>query len=104
MPEVPCPIPNCEYKTPDLETAIVVALINTHALTHSQDRPSEKIRRPTITHGIGSEDWSYFLTRWEEYCKATKLRGDEKILQLLECCEEQLRKDITRAAGGTLAN
>ena len=25
-----------------------------------------------------------------------------KVIQLLECCDEQLRKDLTRTAGGTL--
>ena len=34
--------------------------------------------------------------------KATKLAGTDKVIQLLECCDDQLRKDLTRNAGGTL--
>ena len=34
--------------------------------------------------------------------RAAKLEGTDKIIQLLECCDEQLRKDMTRNAGGTL--
>lgn len=34
--------------------------------------------------------------------KATKLTGTDRVVQLLECCDEQLRKDLTRTAGGTL--
>jgi hypothetical protein len=26
------------------------------------------------------------------------------VVQLLECCDEQLRKDLTRSAGGSLTN
>ena len=34
--------------------------------------------------------------------KATRLEGTDRIIQLLECCDDQLRKDLTRNAGGTL--
>ena len=45
----------------------------------------------------------YFQSRWGDYTKATKLVGPDRVLQLLECCDEQLRRDLTRNAGGTLA-
>ena len=32
------------------------------------------------------------------------MTGKDKVIQLLECCDEQLRKDLTRNAGGTLTN
>ena len=35
--------------------------------------------------------------------RATKLTGTDKVIQLLECCDDQLRKDLTRTANGTLA-
>ena len=50
-----------------------------------------------------SEEWSYFLTRWNDYVEATKVTGRDRVMQLLECCDEQLRKDLTRNAGGSLA-
>ena len=34
--------------------------------------------------------------------KATRLEGPDRVIQLLECCDDQLRKDLTRNAGGTL--
>ena len=49
---------------------------------------ADKVRRPTITGGGSSEDWQYFVTRWEEYAAATKLSESDKVLQLLECCDE----------------
>ena len=48
------------------------------------------------------EDWQYFRSRWNDYVKATKLVGTNKVIQLLECCDNQLRKDLTRNTGGTL--
>ena len=60
------------------------------------------MKRPTISSAGTSEDWSYFQSRWGDYVKATKVTGTDKVVQLLECCDEQLRKDLTRTAGGTL--
>ena len=28
----------------------------------------------------------------------------DEVLQLLECCDEELRRDVTRMAGGSLTN
>ncbi len=33
-----------------------------------------------------------------------ELKAADRVLQLLECCDEQLRRDLTRVAGGTLAD
>ena len=38
------------------------------------------------------------------HADATKIAGKEKVIQLLECCDEHLRKDLTRSAGGSLAS
>ena len=41
----------------------------------------------------------YFKQRWSEYKAATRLTGSDVIFQLLECCDESLRKDLTRISG-----
>lgn len=64
----------------------------------------EKVRRPTITSAGTSEQWSYFTTRWLDYVEATHIEGKEKVIQLLECYDEQLRKDLTRNADGSLTS
>ena len=46
-----------------------------------------------------SETWAYFLQRWSDYKQATRLTGTDTIYQLLECCDEGLRKDLTRTFG-----
>lgn len=60
------------------------------------------MRRPDISSAGTTEDWLYFRTRWTDYVKATRLEGADLIVQLLECCDDQLRCDLTRNAGGTL--
>ena len=46
----------------------------------------------------------HFLSRWNDYVEATKVTGKDEVLQLLECCDEELRRDVTRMAGGSLTN
>ena len=64
----------------------------------------ERVRRPTIAAAGTHEEWTYFLMRWADYGTATKITGVERSIQLLECCDEELRKDLTRIAGGSLSN
>jgi hypothetical protein len=105
MVNVQCPIADCDYETGDLDAAIVAALLTTHGHTHAAGAAAkvEKVRRPSIKAAGSSEEWEYFLSRWTEYCDATKVGGKDKVIQLLECCEDTLRKDVTRTAGGSLA-
>ncbi|XP_060562866.1 uncharacterized protein LOC132722387 [Ruditapes philippinarum] len=106
MPVVECPFPGCDYKTAELDAVIVAALLNTHSMTHTPavaaSAKVEKVKRPTIKAAGTNEDWLYFEKRWDDYKKATQVKGSDLILQLLECCEETLRKDLTRATGGNL--
>ena len=121
MPKIQCPYPECTYETEDVSNALAAVLLSVHSAgahdTHAtqvtatpqQQTPTttarvEKVRRPTISKAGTSEDWAYFVTRWQDYVEATKIEGKDLVIQLLECCDEQLRKDLTRNAGGSLAN
>lgn len=109
MPIVDCPIEGCSYQTPDLGDTIVAALLTTHCTVHTVNLGNsapkvEKVKRPSISSAGTSEEWAYFISRWNDYVQATKITGQEKVIQLLECCEETLRKDLTQSAGGSLIN
>lgn len=120
MPKFRCPYPECTYETEDVTDGLATVLLSVHSAgTHTAQphttatiQPQvpktaarvEKVRRPTVTAAGSSEDWAYFLTRWQDYVEATKIEGKDLIIQLLECCDEQLRKDLTRNAGGSLTN
>lgn len=106
-----CPAPDCETTWPDnTPPQALVALIELHGRTahpanpmQVQPAPSgvrvEKVKRPTIAAAGTSEEWAYFSLRWSEYKAATHLNGADIVYQLLECCQEDLRKDLTRTYG-----
>lgn len=107
MPVVECPIPGCTYKTPELDNVVVAALITAHSMTHSNKSDAsvarvEKVKRPSISLAGTTEDCLYFKERWAEYVVATKISGKELSIQLLDCCEEKLRRDLTRSSAGSL--
>ena len=87
---------------------MAAALITTNATSNqtpsqlTQAARAEGVKRPSISSAGTTEDWLYFQSRWIDYVKATKLEGTDRVILLLECCDEQLRKDLTRNAGGTL--
>ena len=115
MPALKCPFTGCEYLTEEVTEPTALALLTIHSGSVHQSTPStgaqqsgstvrvEQVKRPTIRSGGSSEDWTYFKTRWSEYTVATKVSGQDRIIQLLECCEEELRKDLTRNAGCSLS-
>jgi hypothetical protein len=111
MPSVKCPITGCGYATEDCDVAIVVQLLRLHEAIHAQPQTAratlpaakvEKVKRPSISPSGTSEEWSYFKIRWTEYVDATGITGKDLVIQLLECCDEELRKDLTRSAGESL--
>jgi len=61
-----------------------------------KQRGSRKWKDRAYHRAGTTEDWLYFKSRWGDYIKATKLGGIDRVIQLLECCDEQLRKDLTR--------
>ena len=94
MPVIDCPFPDCDYQTQDGTEALAVVLLQMHATAvHPPTTSSttaaavkiDKVRRPTVSIGGSSEDWSYFCTRWQDYKDATKVTGRDLVIQLLEC-------------------
>ena len=91
-----CPFHGCEYAVPEgTLDAMAPMVFSTHALNHKTVEVSagkvDPVRRPTITVNGTTEAWAYFLTRWGQYATATRIAGVPRVLQLLECCDEDLR-------------
>ncbi len=110
MPNIKCSAEDCEYETGEQEVSICAELLKIHAIdSHSRapvnpisNSQVEKLKRPTIKQAGTTGEWGYFKTRWAEYRDGTRLKGADIVAQLLECCEEDLRRKLTSAAGGTL--
>ena len=106
MPVIACPISNCTYVANDVDAIIAGALLNTHAIIHAPTPSTnaaagkvERLKRQTVTSTGSSEECDYFLVRWRDYVKGTKVTGKDRTIELLECCDDQLRKDVTRSIG-----
>ena len=100
-----CPISDCSFEVGnDVPDDCKATMLKLHLVEHQKqlNSPStsiakpEQLKRPSITVGSSTEDWNYFLSRWETYKCATKLFGSDISVHLLECCEEPLRKDLSR--------
>ena len=116
MPVFNCSYPGCDFATGDITEALANTMLTIHGqvhMAHARAPPqpvtttpckAEKVRRPTISAAGTAEDWTYFNSRWVEYKAATGLVGRDLVLQLLECCDDELHKDLTRNAGGSLAD
>ena len=101
--------PLCDYETDDVSDTIAAVLLSTHAISHQPGATAskakvERVKRPVISSAGASEDWNYFLPRWNDYFEATKVNGKDEVLRLLECCGEELHRDVTRMAGGSPTN
>ena len=107
--DIRCPAPGCMTSWPAATTPeVLTRLIDLHARTaHPVAAPptsqasakAEKVKRPTISAAGTSEEWAYFVLRWSDYKAATHLAGTDVVYQLLECCDDALRRDLTRTFG-----
>ena len=102
MAEILCPFPECNFTVgEDVPSDCKSTVLQLHLAYHQSTRDStaaqpEKLKRPSISVGSSTEDWSYFQSRWNTYKSATRLSGEAIMVQMLECCDEALRKDLNR--------
>ena len=83
---------------------MAAVVLSTHDMTHSRVTKAKPapVKRPEISSGGTTEGWSYFTTRWRSYVQAVQLADTDIPIQLLECCDSKLRRDVTRNAVGPL--
>ena len=93
-----CKFENCDWKSPDgsLDSVIKLLEIHVNSRDSSVSAKPERAKRPEIGAELSDEDWNYFLSRWKSYKKSTNLSGEDIVLQLLECCCEELRRNHHR--------
>ncbi len=83
--------------------ALAATHLSGHLMNHKgQGSKVEAVKRPTISAAGTTQDWLYFMSRWSDYLRATKVQGAEKAIQLLECCDSGLRRDLQRNSVGVV--
>ena len=103
-----CEFEDCDWKVEADTVADCLGFYKLHVTARHQASniaasKAEKAKRPELAPDISEEDWTYFQARWTQYKKATGLKGDDVITQLLECCTEPLRRDHHRTFSGARA-
>ena len=103
-----CEFTGCNWVSKEASIEVCLRLLEIHiqakhaepvqaqSIPTSATAKPEKAKRPEIASEMSDEDWEYFLSRWEDYKKATGLKSDEVVIQLMECCCESLRRDHHR--------
>ena len=94
--DIQCPIAGCCYSTGNVSEAVAIALLNTHAISHSNAQSSTKhirgpkLDRPKVGSGISLEDWNVFQRRWDVYREGSGIDDDSAGAQLFECADDVL--------------
>ena len=103
MPEVSCPAPGCSYTTPDVDAAVVVALLQIHAVSHQPTAappPGPKLTRPRIDVGVDQETWNTFVRRWEAFRIGSYINDATASTHLFQCASETLGDILLKADPG----
>ncbi len=99
---MPIPWLHRTYSTPaGIEAAVTAVVLSTHASRVVKAKPAP-VKRPEISSGGTTEGWLYFTTQWQSYVQAVQLTDKDISIQLLECCDAKLRRDVTRNEVGPL--
>ena len=85
MPDIHCPVQNCEYSTGEQDNAVAAALLMAHTAgshnnnavlqTHRPRMP--KVDRPKLTDNIGEEVWNAFRQSWDIFVRANEVNVDD---------------------------
>ena len=99
---VQCPISGCEFTTGEFPEAVAVALLTTHAISHSISHSTPpannvmarsrgpKLDRPKVKFGISLEDWNMFERRWNVFRAGSGIDAELAAPQLLQCADDML--------------
>ena len=89
---VKCSIEGCSFETTETDPGVIVALLNLHALSHTQpQKPSQpKLDRPRIDIGVEEEVWNGFQRRWEAFKTGSGIVETTAPMQLFQCASEAL--------------
>lgn len=92
---VKCPALGCPYETSDEDAQVVAALLNIHAISHSQPAqtthcPQPKLERPRIDVGMEEEVWNGFIRRWEAFRIGSGINEHTAPMQLFQCASGTL--------------
>ena len=103
MAEISCQYPGCGFKAENASEAIALAMFNSHLISHSkpteapiQSQKLPPIPRPEVGQDLSEEDWTSFVSEWDNFKRCTRIVGNQITDQLYQCCEKGLARLIIR--------
>ena len=100
MVVVACPLEGCEFKTQDVEPAVVAVLLQIHATSHTANGGAAKgpnLVRPRIDMGADEEAWNTFILRWNNFRIGPNIGDSTAPVQLLQCAGDDLSEMLLKA-------
>ena len=103
-----CVVPGCEYKTPEDVKNVdkKLELMSLHCkYSHkanenneatNKNNGREKVKRPQLKLDGDESDWQYWEERWNDYKSVVSLKENEILVELKECFDEDLRREMFR--------
>ena len=98
--EITCPINGCDYSTGNVSEAVAIALLTTHAISHSAPpQPvvnvpapvrGPKLDRPKVDVGISMEEWNMFERHWNVFKSGSGINDVSAAPQLFQCTSTTL--------------
>ena len=100
MPEIPCHLPGCTFKTPDVDNAVAAVMLS-HHLTSMHPAPAQlkaqTIPQPKVTANIYEDQWDSFKRKWTVYKETVSIPAERVAVYLLACCDHDLKSSVERA-------
>ena len=100
MVVVSCPVPDCTFKTDDLEQGVITVLLQLHLTVHSQGSnviKGPKLDRPRIQAGVSQEVWNTFVRRWNAFRIGSGISDSAASIQLFQCADEELANNLLKS-------
>lgn len=107
MVELECPIPGCNYRTPEGSSETVACtLLSAHSTIHMGGRtrvaPGPKLERPKVDSGLNQEEWNLFIRRWDAFVNGSGLDPVDCSTQLFQCASDSLGDSLLRSNPGIM--
>ena len=102
-----CQFTGCEWKIEHDSEAVAIALLTSHGNVHlhrlagptGSRSKQPKVDRPELAQDISDEDWETFEEEWRRFKRSWHTSSTTQLEvtdQLLECCEQNLRRLLVK--------
>ena len=100
MPPIKCYITNCDFSTPDVDSAVGAVILGHHlSSAHPNPAPTKvpTIPQPKVSGTIYEDEWDSFTREWAVYKGTVSIATEMLPVYLLACCSSDLKSSVEKA-------